>query len=102
MRVAGIGVAGDRSPKRAGSNSTISCHPSTFTASTPTLFNSGTLRPQLSSCFLTTMRDDVDAIFEGIKDNALLAKYSDGLGSDWTSVCGPAAHIKGTMARSER
>jgi ribonucleoside-diphosphate reductase alpha chain len=55
-----------------------------FMASTPTLFNSGTLRPQLSSCFLTTVADDLDGIFKAIKDNALLAKYSGGLGNDWT------------------
>ena len=55
-----------------------------FMASTPTLFNSGTLRPQLSSCFLTTVADDLDGIFKSVKDNALLAKYSGGLGNDWT------------------
>jgi ribonucleoside-diphosphate reductase alpha chain len=59
-----------------------------FMASTPTLFNSGTLRPQLSSCFLTTDADDLDGIFKSVKDNALLAKYSGGLGNDWTRVRG--------------
>ena len=72
-----------------------------FMASTPTLFNSGTLRPQLSSCFLTTMADDLDGIFKGIKDNALLAKYSGGLGNDWTPVRGLGAHIKGTNGQSQ-
>ena len=72
-----------------------------FMASTPTLFNSGTLRPQLSSCFLTTIGDDLDSIFKGIKDNALLAKYSGGLGNDWTPVRGLGAHIKGTNGESQ-
>jgi len=72
-----------------------------FMASTPTLFNSGTLRPQLSSCFLTTVADDLDGIFKAIKDNALLAKYSGGLGNDWTPVRGLGAHIKGTNGESQ-
>lgn len=72
-----------------------------FMASTPTLFNAGTTRPQLSSCFLTTIGDDLDAIFKGIKDNALLAKYSGGLGNDWTPVRGLGAHIKGTNGESQ-
>ncbi len=72
-----------------------------FMASTPTLFNSGTLRPQLSSCFLTTVADDLDGIFKSIKDNALLAKYSGGLGNDWTRVRGLGAHIRGTNGESQ-
>ncbi|MBY0380591.1 MAG: ribonucleoside-diphosphate reductase subunit alpha [Xanthobacteraceae bacterium] len=72
-----------------------------FMASTPTLFNAGTLRPQLSSCFLTTVADDLDGIFKSIKDNALLAKYSGGLGNDWTPVRGLGAHIKGTNGESQ-
>ena len=72
-----------------------------FMASTPTLFNAGTTRPQLSSCFLTTIGDDLDSIFKGIKDNALLAKYSGGLGNDWTPVRGLGAHIKGTNGESQ-
>ncbi|HWW47227.1 MAG TPA: ribonucleoside-diphosphate reductase subunit alpha [Xanthobacteraceae bacterium] len=72
-----------------------------FMASTPTLFNSGTQRPQLSSCFLTTVADDLDGIFKAIKDNALLAKYSGGLGNDWTRVRGLGAHIKGTNGESQ-
>ncbi|HEY8336764.1 MAG TPA: ribonucleoside-diphosphate reductase subunit alpha [Tardiphaga sp.] len=72
-----------------------------FMASTPTLFNSGTLRPQLSSCFLTTVADDLDGIFKSVKDNALLAKYSGGLGNDWTRVRGMGARIKGTNGESQ-
>jgi len=72
-----------------------------FMASTPTLFNSGTLRAQLSSCFLTTVPDDLDGIFKSVKDNALLAKYSGGLGNDWTRVRGLGAHIKGTNGESQ-
>jgi len=72
-----------------------------FMASTPTLFNAGTLRPQLSSCFLTTVPDDLDGIFKSIKDNALLSKYAGGLGNDWTRVRGLGAHIKGTNGESQ-
>ncbi len=72
-----------------------------FMCSTPTLFNSGTPRPQLSSCFLTTVPDDLDGIFKSVKDNALLAKYSGGLGNDWTRVRGLGAHIKGTNGESQ-
>ncbi len=72
-----------------------------FMASTPTLFNAGTLRPQLSSCFLTSVPDDLDGIFKSVKDNALLAKYSGGLGNDWTRVRGLGAHIKGTNGESQ-
>ncbi len=72
-----------------------------FMASTPTLFNAGTLRPQLSSCFLTSVPDELEGIFKSIKDNALLAKYSGGLGNDWTRVRGLGAHIKGTNGESQ-
>jgi ribonucleoside-diphosphate reductase alpha chain len=72
-----------------------------FMCSTPTLFNAGTLRPQLSSCFLTTIEDHLDGIFKAIKDNALLAKYSGGLGNDWTPVRGLGAHIAGTNGQSQ-
>ncbi|GHF37784.1 ribonucleoside-diphosphate reductase alpha chain [Amycolatopsis bartoniae] len=72
-----------------------------FMASTPTLFNSGTTRPQLSSCFLTTVDDELDSIFQSYKNNALLAKYSGGLGNDWTPVRGLGAHIKGTNGKSQ-
>lgn len=71
-----------------------------FMSSTPTLFNSGTLRPQLSSCYLTTVPDDLDGIFAAIKDNALLSKYAGGLGNDWTSVRALGARIKGTNGKS--
>lgn len=72
-----------------------------FVSSTPTLFNSGTLRPQLSSCFLTTVADDLDSIYESIKDNALLSKYSGGLGNDWTRVRALGSYIKGTNGKSQ-
>jgi ribonucleoside-diphosphate reductase alpha chain len=72
-----------------------------FMCSTPTLFNAGTLRPQLSSCFLTTISDDLDGIFKAIKDNALLSKYAGGLGNDWSNVRGLGAHIRGTNGQSQ-
>ena len=72
-----------------------------FMSSTPTLFNSGTLRSQLSSCYLTTVKDDLDGIYEAIKDNALLAKYAGGLGNDWTPVRALGSHIKGTNGKSQ-
>ncbi|MET0132556.1 MAG: ribonucleoside-diphosphate reductase subunit alpha [Kibdelosporangium sp.] len=72
-----------------------------FMCSTPTLFNSGTTRAQLSSCFLTTVDDDLNGIFESYRNNALLAKYSGGLGNDWTPVRGMGAHIKGTNGQSQ-
>ncbi len=72
-----------------------------FMSSTPTLFNAGTLRPQLSSCFLTSVPDDLDGIYSAIKDNALLSKFAGGLGNDWTRVRGMGAHIKGTNGRSQ-
>lgn len=72
-----------------------------FMSSTPTLFNSGTTRPQLSSCFLTTVDDDLAGIFSGIRNNALLAKYSGGLGNDWTPVRGIGAKIRGTNGESQ-
>lgn len=72
-----------------------------FMSSTPTLFNSGTLRPQLSSCYLTTVPDDLDGIYGAIKDNALLSKYAGGLGNDWTNVRSMGARIKGTNGKSQ-
>ena len=72
-----------------------------FMSSTPTLFNSGTLRPQLSSCYLTTIPDDLDGIFSAIKDDALLSKFAGGLGNDWTRVRGMGSHIKGTNGKSQ-
>lgn len=71
-----------------------------FMSSTPTLFNSGTLRPQLSSCYLTTVPDDLDGIYSAIRDNALLSKYAGGLGNDWTPVRAMGSHIKGTNGKS--
>ena len=72
-----------------------------FMSSTPTLFNSGTQRSQLSSCYLTTVSDDLDGIYEAIKENALLAKFAGGLGNDWTPVRALGAHIKGTNGKSQ-
>ena len=70
-------------------------------SSTPTLFNSGTLRPQLSSCYLTTVPDDLSGIYNAMRDNALLSKYAGGLGNDWTRVRGLGSHIKGTNGKSQ-
>ncbi len=72
-----------------------------FMSSTPTLFNSGTMRSQLSSCYLTTVSDNLDGIYEAIKENALLAKYAGGLGNDWTPVRALGSHIKGTNGKSQ-
>src|SRR5256885_6775554 len=72
-----------------------------FMSSTPTLFNSGTVRSQLSSCYLTTVSDNLDGIYEAIKENALLAKYAGGLGNDWTPVRALGSHIKGTNGKSQ-
>jgi len=72
-----------------------------FMSSTPTLFNSGTLRPQLSSCYLTTVSDDLDGIYGAIKDNALLSKFAGGLGNDWSRVRGMGSHIQGTNGKSQ-
>ena len=71
-----------------------------YMSSTPTLFNSGTRRPQLSSCYLTTIPDDLDGIFGAMKDNALLSKWAGGLGNDWTSVRAMNSYIKGTNGKS--
>ncbi len=72
-----------------------------YMASTPTLFNAGTTRPQLSSCYLTTVPDDLDGIYSALKDNALLSKFAGGLGNDWTSVRAMGSHIKGTNGKSQ-
>jgi ribonucleoside-diphosphate reductase alpha chain len=72
-----------------------------FMSSTPTLFNAGTLRPQLSSCYLTTIPDDLGGIYSAMRDNALLSKYAGGLGNDWTPVRGLGSHIKGTNGKSQ-
>ena len=72
-----------------------------YMVSTPQLFNSGTLRPQLSSCFLTTVPDDLHGIYSAIRDNAMLSKWAGGLGNDWTPVRALGAHIKGTNGKSQ-
>jgi len=72
-----------------------------FMCSTPTLFNSGTRHPQLSSCYLTTVSDDLDGIYQSIKENALLQKYAGGLGNDWTPVRSLGSRIKGTNGHSQ-
>ena len=72
-----------------------------FMSSTPTLFNSGTCRPQLSSCYLSTVPDNLDGIFGAIKDDALLSKFAGGLGNDWSRVRAMGAHIKGTNGKSQ-
>lgn len=72
-----------------------------FMSSTPTLFNAGTRRSQLSSCYLTTVADDLDGIYEALKENALLSKFAGGLGNDWTPVRALGSHIKGTNGKSQ-
>jgi len=72
-----------------------------FMSSTPTLFNSGTRRSQLASCYLTTVSDDLDGIYEAIKENALLQKFAGGIGNDWTPVRALGSHIKGTNGKSQ-
>ncbi|KQV61163.1 ribonucleotide-diphosphate reductase subunit alpha [Pelomonas sp. Root1217] len=72
-----------------------------FMSSTPTLFNAGTRRSQLSSCYLTTVSDDLDGIYEALKENALLSKFAGGLGNDWTPVRALGSHIKGTNGKSQ-
>ena len=72
-----------------------------FTSATPTLFNAGTLHPQLSSCYLSTVSDDLDGIFKAIADNAKLSKWAGGLGNDWTNIRATNSHIKGTNGQSQ-
>ncbi|MDD5411010.1 MAG: ribonucleoside-diphosphate reductase subunit alpha [Methylobacter sp.] len=72
-----------------------------FMSSTPTLFNSGTIHSQLSSCYLTTVSDDLDGIYQAIKENALLQKYAGGIGNDWTPVRALGSRIKGTNGKSQ-
>jgi ribonucleoside-diphosphate reductase alpha chain len=72
-----------------------------YMSSTPTLFNAGTLRSQLSSCYLTTVPDDLDGIYRAIHDNAMLSKWAGGLGNDWTPVRALGAYIKGTNGKSQ-
>ncbi len=101
MRVA-MGLAlneVDRDAKAVEFYNLLSKHD--FMSSTPTLFNSGTVRPQLSSCFLTSVPDDLDGIFESIKENALLSKFAGGLGNSWTNVRSMGSIIKGTNGESQ-
>jgi len=72
-----------------------------FMSSTPTLFNSGTLHPQLSSCYLSTIMDDLDHIFKVVSDDAKLSKWAGGLGNDWTNIRATGSHIKGTNGESQ-
>ncbi|ANJ76336.1 ribonucleoside-diphosphate reductase subunit alpha [Ralstonia insidiosa] len=72
-----------------------------YMASTPTLFNTGSLRSQLSSCYLTTISDDLEGIYDGLKENALLSKFAGGLGNDWTRVRALGSYIKGTNGKSQ-
>ena len=72
-----------------------------FMSSTPTLFNSGTLHPQLSSCYLSTIMDDLDHIFKVVSDDAKLSKWAGGLGNDWTNIRATGSYIKGTNGESQ-
>ena len=72
-----------------------------FMSSTPTLFNAGTLHPQLSSCYLSTVDDDLESIFKLVADDARLSKWAGGLGNDWTNVRATGSHIKGTNGESQ-
>ncbi|MDR1424591.1 MAG: ribonucleoside-diphosphate reductase subunit alpha [Azoarcus sp.] len=72
-----------------------------FMCSTPTLFNAGTRHPQLSSCYLSTVADDLDDIFQAVRENALLQKYAGGLGNDWTPVRALGSRIRGTNGKSQ-
>ena len=102
MRVA-MGLALNEAVKRRrGPSSSMKLLSSfRFMSSTPTLFNSGTRHPQLSSCYLSTVIDDLDHIFKVITDNARLSKWAGGLGNDWTNVRATGAHIKGTNGESQ-
>ncbi len=72
-----------------------------YVPSTPTLFHAGTHHPQMSSCYLTTVEDDLDHIFKSVGDNAQLSKWSGGLGNDWTNIRGTGALIKSTNVGSQ-
>ncbi len=101
MRVA-MGLALDESDREARAIEFYEVLSSfDFMSSTPTLFNSGTLRSQLSSCYLTTVGDDLADIYDALKENALLSKFAGGLGNDWTPVRAMGAHIKGTNGESQ-
>jgi len=101
MRVAmGLAIREDNKSKRAAEFYNL-LSSFDFMSSTPTLFNSGTNFSQLSSCYLSTVEDDLDRIYEAIKENALLAKYAGGLGNDWTPVRALGSFIKGTNGHSQ-
>lgn len=102
MRVA-MGLALNEGPRRTDRAIEFYNLLSTFrfTSATPTLFNSGTLHPQLSSCYLSTVQDDLDSIFKVIADNAKLSKWAGGLGNDWTNIRATNSHIKGTNGQSQ-
>ena len=72
-----------------------------FTHATPTLFNAGTPRPQMSSCYLNLATDSLDHIFKLFSDNAKLSKWAGGIGSDWTYVRATGSKIKGTNGTSQ-
>ncbi|HEV7280307.1 MAG TPA: ribonucleoside-diphosphate reductase subunit alpha [Pirellulaceae bacterium] len=101
MRVA-MGLAmneADREARAIEYYDLLSTH--RFISATPTLFNSGTLRPQLSSCYLSTVSDDLEHIFKVVSDNAKLSKWAGGLGNDWTNIRATNAHIQGTNGQSQ-
>ncbi|MBD2858812.1 ribonucleoside-diphosphate reductase subunit alpha [Spongiibacter sp. KMU-158] len=101
MRVA-MGLAGREADKNARAIEFYNLLSSfDYMSSTPTLFNAGTLRPQLSSCYLTTVPDDLHGIYGAIQDNAMLSKFAGGLGNDWTPVRALGAYIKGTNGKSQ-
>jgi ribonucleoside-diphosphate reductase alpha chain len=101
MRVA-MGLAGEEDNKNARAIEFYNLLSSfDYMSSTPTLFNAGTLRPQLSSCYLTTVPDDLHGIYGAIRDNAMLSKFAGGLGNDWTPVRALGAYIKGTNGKSQ-
>jgi ribonucleoside-diphosphate reductase alpha chain len=101
MRVA-MGLATEESDKNARAIEFYQLLSSfDYMSSTPTLFNAGTLRPQLSSCYLTTVPDDLHGIYGAIQDNAMLSKFAGGLGNDWTPVRALGAYIKGTNGKSQ-
>jgi ribonucleoside-diphosphate reductase alpha chain len=101
MRVA-MGVALNERDKEARALEFYDCISQfLFTPATPTLFNAGTSHPQLSSCYLTTVEDDLGHIFKCVQDNALLSKWAGGLGNDWTNIRALGAHIRGTNGKSQ-
>ena len=101
MRVAmGLAIAEDNREERAVEFYNL-LSSFDYMSSTPTLFNAGTPHSQLSSCYLTTVPDDLYGIYGALQDNAMLSKWAGGLGNDWTPVRGMGAHIKGTNGKSQ-